>query len=139
VAVPAQRIARRAPRGDRRGEAAGAQAARWNRHHALALHPLLDPAAEIRQQLLIGEATAKTHVTRIPQKLDLRDRVQAVIDAYETKLVASRLAALTLAGPASITVSLNLSEVRSLLTASPDVSPSSTALEFARTKRNGVG
>jgi hypothetical protein len=65
--------------------------------------------------------------------------VQAVMYAYETELVASRLAALTLAGPASITVSLNLSQVRSLLTASPDVSPSSTALEFARTKRNGVG
>jgi hypothetical protein len=33
-------------------------------------------------------ATAKTHVARIPQKLDLRDRVQAVIYAYETGLVA---------------------------------------------------
>jgi DNA-binding NarL/FixJ family response regulator len=34
------------------------------------------------------EATAKTHVARILQKLDLRDRVQAVIDAYETGLIA---------------------------------------------------
>ena len=43
---------------------------------------------EISQQLVISEATAKTHVARILQKLDLRDRVQAVIYAYETGLVA---------------------------------------------------
>jgi DNA-binding CsgD family transcriptional regulator len=43
---------------------------------------------EICQQLVITEATAKTHVARILQKLDLRDRVQAVIYAYETGLVA---------------------------------------------------
>jgi DNA-binding NarL/FixJ family response regulator len=42
---------------------------------------------EICQQLVISEATAKTHVARILQKLDLRDRVQAVIYAYETGLV----------------------------------------------------
>jgi len=43
---------------------------------------------EICQQLVISEATAKTHVARILQKLDLRDRVQAVIYSYETGLVA---------------------------------------------------
>jgi DNA-binding NarL/FixJ family response regulator len=43
---------------------------------------------EICEQLVISEATAKTHVARILQKLDLRDRVQAVIYAYETGLVA---------------------------------------------------
>jgi DNA-binding NarL/FixJ family response regulator len=42
---------------------------------------------EICQQLVISEATTKTHVARILQKLDLRDRVQAVIYAYETGLV----------------------------------------------------
>jgi DNA-binding NarL/FixJ family response regulator len=42
---------------------------------------------EICQQLVISEATAKTHVARILQKLDLRDRVQAVIYAYESGLV----------------------------------------------------
>src|SRR5437762_551181 len=42
---------------------------------------------EICEQLVISEATAKTHVARILQKLDLRDRVQAVIYAYETGLV----------------------------------------------------
>jgi DNA-binding NarL/FixJ family response regulator len=43
---------------------------------------------EICEQLVISDATAKTHVARILQKLDLRDRVQAVIYAYETGLVA---------------------------------------------------
>jgi DNA-binding NarL/FixJ family response regulator len=44
--------------------------------------------SEICEQLVISEATAKTHVARILQKLDLRDRVQVVIYAYETGLVA---------------------------------------------------
>jgi DNA-binding NarL/FixJ family response regulator len=43
---------------------------------------------EICERLVISEATAKTHVARILQKLDLRDRVQAVIFAYESGLVA---------------------------------------------------
>jgi DNA-binding NarL/FixJ family response regulator len=43
---------------------------------------------EICERLVISEATTKTHVARILQKLDLRDRVQAVIYAYETGLVA---------------------------------------------------
>jgi DNA-binding NarL/FixJ family response regulator len=43
---------------------------------------------EICERLVISEATAKTHVARILQKLDLRDRIQAVIYAYENGLVA---------------------------------------------------
>jgi DNA-binding NarL/FixJ family response regulator len=43
---------------------------------------------EICERLVISEATAKTHVARILQKLGVRDRVQAVIYAYESGLVA---------------------------------------------------
>jgi DNA-binding NarL/FixJ family response regulator len=39
--------------------------------------------AEIGQELYISETTVKTHVTHILQKLDLRDRVQAVVLAYQ--------------------------------------------------------
>ena len=45
--------------------------------------------AEIGKELYISETTVKTHVTHILQKLNLRDRVQAVVLAYHTGLFES--------------------------------------------------
>ena len=46
--------------------------------------------AELADRLLLSPTTIKTHIGRILSKLDLRDRVQAVVLAYETGLVSPR-------------------------------------------------
>jgi DNA-binding NarL/FixJ family response regulator len=46
--------------------------------------------AEIAAELYLSVATVKTHVARVLAKLELRDRVQAVVFAYESRLVVPR-------------------------------------------------
>jgi DNA-binding NarL/FixJ family response regulator len=55
---------------------------------------------EIAQELYLSRATVKTHVGNIFMKLDLRDRAQAVVYAYESRLVRPQLASETAGGRA---------------------------------------
>jgi DNA-binding NarL/FixJ family response regulator len=45
---------------------------------------------EIAEQLVVSPLTAKTHVSRLFTKLDVRDRAQLVVLAYETGLAGQR-------------------------------------------------
>jgi DNA-binding NarL/FixJ family response regulator len=78
-------FARRPPSGPPFPRTAGALTQRETEVLRLIAHGLSN--TEISTTLVIAEQTTKTHVGRILAKLDLRDRAQAVVFAYETGLV----------------------------------------------------
>jgi DNA-binding NarL/FixJ family response regulator len=55
----------------------------WSGHLLIALG---FSNAEIGRKLFISDTTVKTHVTRVLQKLDVRDRAQAIVLAYRSGL-----------------------------------------------------
>jgi DNA-binding NarL/FixJ family response regulator len=80
-----EEFVRRPPPGDAAPERLAALTEREREVMALIARGLSN--GEIAERLYLSGATVKTHVNRILGKLDLRDRVQAVVLAYETGLV----------------------------------------------------
>jgi DNA-binding NarL/FixJ family response regulator len=84
-----ERFARREPDSSARGADISTLTAREREVLVLMARGLSN--AEIADHLFLSEATVKTHVARILPKLGLRDRVQAVVFAYESGLVTPGL------------------------------------------------
>jgi DNA-binding NarL/FixJ family response regulator len=85
--VTRQVIARFAELPEPRGEPAELGELTPREREVLMLLALGRSNAEIAEELVVSEGTVKTHVARVLMKLGLRDRVQAVIFAYEAGLV----------------------------------------------------
>jgi DNA-binding NarL/FixJ family response regulator len=84
-----KRVIRRFARRPRPAPPAGLEELTAREHEVLRLIALGRSNAEIAQELFISEGTVKTHVTHVLQKLGLRDRVQAVVLAYQTGIFDS--------------------------------------------------
>ena len=84
-------IARFSGRGVDRAQAAGLKSLTDREREVLSLIARGMSNGEIAEKLFLGETTVKTHVAHLLDKLELRDRVQAVVVAYESGLVAPGL------------------------------------------------